>query len=91
MCEYCHLSEKGNLLEKNPYYSIIKDGEFYYSIWCEHVPYAGVRTCKRKIHDMKFETQNYLRKMFKPDFVGMDIINGPHLVLKCWRIKKEKK
>lgn len=88
MCQYCDLLNNAELLEKNYYYAIVKDKEFYYVIWHEHVSFGGVRTCKQKIHDMRYETEKFLKNLFNLDFVGMDIIEGPHLVLKCWRVKK---
>ena len=88
MCQYCNLLNNAELLEKNYYYAIVKDKEFYYSIWHEHVSWGGVRTSKRKIHDMKNDTHTFLQKLFKTDFVEMETITEPHLVFKCWRGKQ---
>lgn len=87
-CEICTLLNEAKCLQVNQYYKIVQKGKFYYAIWHECVTWGGVRTCKRKIHDMKHETQQFLRQMFKPDFVGMDVVEQPHLHFKCWRIKK---
>ena len=89
-CELCNFFNTAEIIHISEKYRIVKSGEFYYSIWHEHCTWGGVRTCKRKIHEMKHETQHELRQIFKPDFVGMDIIDGPHLHFKCWRIAKVK-
>ena len=87
-CNICYLSANAKLIDKQPHYTIVKDGDYYYSIWHECVTWGGVRTCKRKIHDMRHETERLLKNLFKPDFVGMEVVEGPHLHFKCKRIKK---
>jgi len=89
-CNICHLYNNAEIVAVGEKYKIIKDDSFYYGIWHECVSWGGVRTCKRNIHDAKFEIENELRDIFKPDFVGMEIIEQPHLHFKCWRIKKGK-
>lgn len=88
MCQYCDLYNTANLLEMNPNYRIVQDGNFYYSIWNEHVSFGGVKTCKRKVHDMRYDSENFVRRLIKPDNIGMELIDNPHLTFKFWRIKK---
>lgn len=87
-CNICYFYNNAEIVHIADRYRIVHDGEFYYSIWHECCSWGGVRTCKRNIHNMRFETEQKLRELFHPDKVGIEVIEGPHLHFKCWRRTK---
>jgi hypothetical protein len=85
-CNICDIIQRNELIKDFGNYGIVKhtDGKFY-AIWKFHKNFGELLTCKRVLHDMRYEFDVIVRQHFKK--YGIDFNHDPHIYYVAWEIK----